>query len=96
MLLFRDKGKNKKKDNTHVNIDNKHKEIMKLFENQKQELDELHKTYYLKKQLYDELEKIPNNIINDEQIEMKFQLKIELECFEKNINMILNENNRTN
>ena len=40
MLLFKEKGK--KKDNIPINIDHKHKEIIKTLENQKTELDELY------------------------------------------------------
>ena len=94
MLLFKEKGK--KKDNIPINIDHKHKEIIKTLENQKTELDELYSLYKSKKELYESIEQIPNNIITDEQIDKKFALKIELDQLEKNINFIQNENSTTN
>jgi len=91
MIIFKDKGK--KKDNIHINIDNKHQEVIRNFENQKNELAILKDRHNLLTQSFNELNSIPNSNINDEQLYQKFKIKLDLEDLEKKINQIENEEN---
>ena len=85
MLLF-NKDKSKKRDLQPINIDNKHQEIIKSFDNQKKNISELHSKYQKIKNEYEKLCAISNNIINDNELDRKFVLKCELDELEKNLN----------
>lgn len=91
MIIF--KEKTKKKCDHPVNIDNKHSEILKLFENQPQMINEL-KTQ-LKKYIdeYEQLSSIDNTVITNEQLERKFELKFQIDEIEKKIAHIEQQNN---
>ena len=86
MLLFKDKNNFKKNTtNTHVNIDNKHQELIRKFNDNKTRKIELHKElqdiqYDLKK-----LDSIPNQNITDDQLNEKFDLKERIIDVEKEI-----------
>ena len=84
MLLF-NKDKTKKKDLQPVNIDNKHQEIIKSFDNQKKTINDLHLKYEKIKAHYDKLCFIPNTQITDEELEEKFSLKCLLDELEKEL-----------
>jgi len=85
MLLF-NKDKSKKKDSQPINIDNKHQEIIKSFDNQKRNISELHSKYQKIKNEYEKLCAISNSTINDNELDRKFVLKCELDELEKNLN----------
>jgi hypothetical protein len=85
MLLF-NKEKSKKKDLQPVNIDNKHQEILKSFDNHKKTINEFHSKYENIKKKYDKICLIPNMKITDEELEEKFSLKCQLEELEKEMN----------
>ena len=91
MLLF-NKDKSKKKDLQPINIDNKHQEIIKSFDNQKKNISELQSKYQKIKYDHDKLCAISNNIITDNELDRKFTLKCELDEMEKCLN---NNNNPT-
>jgi hypothetical protein len=85
MLLF-NKDKSKKRDPQPINIDNKHQEIIKSFDNQKKNISEIQSKYQKIKNEYEKLGAISNNIINDNELDRKFVLKCELDEIEKNLN----------
>jgi hypothetical protein len=85
MLLF-NKDKSKKRDLQPINIDNKHQEIIKSFDNQKRNISELQSKYQKNKNEYEKLCAISNNIINDNELDRKFALKCELDELEKHLN----------
>jgi hypothetical protein len=85
MLLF-NKDKSKKKDSQPINIDNKHQEIIKSFDNQKKNISELQSKYQKIKNEYEKLCAISNNVINDNELDRKFVLKCELDELEKKLN----------
>lgn len=91
MLLF-NKEKNKKKDLQPVNIDIKHQEVIKSFENQKKKRTELQNKYNQLKKEFDAICAIPYHTITDEELDKKFSLKCELDDLEKILN---NFNNPT-
>lgn len=79
-------NKNKKKDNIPVNIDNKHQEVLKQLDSQKDEYQNLLKRFEQVQIQYSKLDQIPNNKITDDELEEKFNLKIEAEELERKIN----------
>ena len=85
MLLF-NKDKSKKKDSQPINIDNKHQEIIKSFDNQKRNISELQSKYQKIKNEYEKLCAISNSTINDNELDRKFVLKCELDELEKHLN----------
>ena len=85
MLLF-NKDKSKKRDLQPINIDNKHQEIIKSFDNQKRNISELQSKHQKIKNEYEKLCAISNNIINDNELDRKFVLKCELDELEKKLN----------
>ena len=85
MLLF-NKDKSKKKDSQPINIDNKHQEIIKSFDNQKRNISELQSKHQKIKNEYEKLCAISNSTINDNELDRKFVLKCELDELEKNLN----------
>jgi len=91
MIIF--KEKTKKKCDHPVNIDNKHSEILKLFEHQPQMINELKTqlTEYIDE--YEKLSSIDNTIITNEQLERKFELKFQIDEIEKKIAHIEQQNN---
>ena len=91
MIIF--KEKTKKKCDHPVNIDNKHSEILKLFEHQPQMINELKTqlTKYIGE--YEQLSSIDNTVITNEQLETKFELKFQIDEIEKKIAHIEQQNN---
>ena len=91
MIIF--KEKTKKKCDHPVNIDNKHSEILKLFEHQPQMINELKTqlTKYIDE--YEQLSSIDNTVITNEQLERKFELKSQIDEIEKKIAHIEQQNN---
>lgn len=76
MLSFRDKTVSKKNIiNAPVNIDNKHQEFIKKFNDNKTRKIELNKELQQINVKLKKIELIPNNHITDEQLEQKFELK---------------------
>jgi len=76
MLSFRDKTISKKNiSNTPVNIDNKHQEFIKKFNENKTRKIELNKELQQIHTKLKRLELIPNNHISDDQLDQKFELK---------------------
>jgi len=76
MLLFKDKTNNKKNaNNSHVNIDNKHQELIRKFNENKTRKVELNKEQHDIQNQLKKLEAIPNQNISDEQLNQKFDLK---------------------
>jgi hypothetical protein len=76
-----------------VNIDNKHSEILKLFEHQPQMVNELKTqlTTYINE--YSDLSSIDNTVITNDQLERKFELKFQIDEMEKKITHIEQQNN---
>jgi len=80
--VFKDK---KKKDIQSVNIDNKHQEIIKTIDEQKKEITQLQKKLEEKQKKLKQIESIPNNEITDDELDLKFSLKFDIEELEKYI-----------
>ena len=91
MIVFKDKIK--KKCPHPVNIDNKHCEIVKSFESQTKSIHELKEQLCNCINEYTQLSNIDNNIISDEQLERKFELKFKIDEIEKKIVYIEQQNN---
>lgn len=91
MIIF--KEKTKKKCDHPVNIDNKHSEILKLFEHQPQMMNELKAQLTTYTDEYDNLSSIDNTVITNEQLERKFELKFQIDEMEKKIAHIEQQNN---
>lgn len=74
MILFKDTNKERnKKNNIQINIDNKHNEIIKHFEQEKNSLSKLkNKLNQMNKEL-NKLNIIPKDNITDEQLDQKFK-----------------------
>jgi ribosomal protein L37AE/L43A len=91
MIIF--KEKTKKKCDHPINIDNKHTEILKLFEHQPQMVNDLKikLTKYIDEYAY--LSSIDNTVITNEQLERKFELKFQIDEMEKKIAHIEQQNN---
>jgi hypothetical protein len=89
MLLFKDKNNIKKNTiNSHVNIDNKHQELIKKFNENKNRKLELQKEQQKIQNELKKIECIPNQNISDEQLNQKFDLKERLLEIEKEISNI--------
>ena len=75
MLLFKDKHNFKKNTpNSHVNIDNKHQELIRKFHDNKTRKIELQKELHDIQEELKKIETIPNQNISDEQLNQKFDL----------------------
>ncbi len=89
MLSFRDKSVSKKNINSApVNIDNKHQEFIKKFNDNKVRKIELNKELQQINIKLKKLELIPNNHITDEQLDQKFSLKERINEIEHEISSI--------
>jgi hypothetical protein len=91
MIIFKEKVK--KKCDHPVNIDNKHSEILKLFEHQPQMVNDLKTKLTTYTDEYDNLSSIDNTVITNEQLEKKFELKFQIDEMEKKIIHIEQHNN---
>jgi hypothetical protein len=93
MLLFKDKNNIKKNTtNTHVNIDNKHQELMRKFNDNKTRKIELQKELQDLQNQLKNIETIPNQNISDEQLNQKFDIKERIIDIEREIaNISTNE-----
>ena len=91
MIIFKEKVK--KKCDHPVNIDNKHSEILKLFEHQPQMVNDLKTKLTTYTDDYDNLSSIDNTVITNEQLEKKFELKFQIDEMEKKIIHIEQHNN---
>lgn len=89
MLLFKDKNNIKKNtSNSHVNIDNKHQELIRKFNENKTRKLELQKEQQDIQNELKKIEAIPNQNITDEQLNQKFDFKERLIDIEKEISNI--------
>lgn len=86
MLLFKDKNNKKKKiNNTNVNIDNKHQELIRKFNDNKIRKVELQTELENCTNEFKKIESIPNQNISDELLNRKFDLKEHIMNIEKEI-----------
>lgn len=85
----------KKKNIPPINVDNKHQDILKQFENHKDDLVLLEKEQEQLQSEFDRLSNISNSEISDEDLEKKFKIKCDLEDIEKKISNVLQQNNET-
>lgn len=91
MIIFKEKSK--KKCDHPVNIDNKHSEILKLFEHQPQMVNDLKTQLSVYANEYENLSSIDNTVITNDQLERKFELKFQIDELEKKIVHIEQQNN---
>ena len=89
MLLFKDKNNKKKKiASTNVNIDNKHQELIRKFQENKTRKIELQKELQNVQNELKILDSIANQNISDEQLNLKFDLKEKIIDIEREISNI--------
>jgi hypothetical protein len=94
MLIFKEKGSKKKDKNVPINIDNKHHEIVKKFNENKLKNEETLSTIKNLNEKLDKLNKIPKNIITDEQLNERYELIDQIENLQRNCasNIVTNPN----